>query len=529
MKTMNDHMILWETLGAENHHERHVLKGYRLIAGYMGIVMILAGIITLLPLFTLFFYPEEMGQAQYFVAPGVSSILAGYLLSLVLRGRRAGNLEKNQEMIVVLGTWVIVIFVTAIPFVLSGTYSVTQAVFETTSGLSTTGLSVVDVSTAPHIFLIHRTILLFFGGIGLVLVMTSVLSDVYGMRLYHAEGHSDRLLPNLIESARLIIGIYSGYILGGTFLYILFGMSPFDAINHAVAALSTGGFSTRAESIGYYNSTAIEMVTVILMLLGSTNFFVHLLLLKGKFKEFISHCEVRLMLFLLALFVPILTVLLMNGVYSNVPVSLRAALFQAVSALTTTGFQTVESFAAWTPAMMFLMILLMLIGGGAGSTAGGLKIYRVYVMLKEIWWKLVRDAHPDRVVFTEQINRGGKKEVITDREKNRINAFVFFYLLLFAAGSFVFCCYGYSIQDSMFEFASAISTVGLSVGITSYGASPVIHWTAIAGMFLGRLEIYVVLIAAARMASDGKNYLHEKQMKRKRHRNRNRKRDHYEK
>ena len=175
------------------------------------------------------------------------------------------------------------------------------------------------------------------------------------------------------------------------------------------------------------------------------------------------------------------------------------------------------------------MILLMLIGGGAGSTAGGLKIYRVYVMLKEIWWKLVRDAHPDRVVFTEQINRGGKKEVITDREKNRINAFVFFYLLLFAAGSFVFCCYGYSIQDSMFEFASAISTVGLSVGITSYGASPVIHWTAIAGMFLGRLEIYVVLIAAARMASDGKNYLHEKQMKRKRHRNRNRKRDHYEK
>lgn len=285
MKTMNDHMILWETLGAENHHERHVLKGYRLIAGYMGIVMILAGIITLLPLFTLFFYPEEMGQAQYFVAPGVSSILAGYLLSLVLRGRRAGNLEKNQEMIVVLGTWVIVIFVTAIPFVLSGTYSVTQAVFETTSGLSTTGLSVVDVSTAPHIFLIHRTILLFFGGIGLVLVMTSVLSDVYGMRLYHAEGHSDRLLPNLIESARLIIGIYSGYILGGTFLYILFGMSPFDAINHAVAALSTGGFSTRAESIGYYNSTAIEMVTVILMLLGSTNFFCASASAEGKIQR----------------------------------------------------------------------------------------------------------------------------------------------------------------------------------------------------------------------------------------------------
>ena len=246
---MKSDKMIWETFGAKYQDDRRMLKGGRLIAGYMGIVMILAGIITMLPLFTLFFYPEEIGQAQYFVAPGVSAILAGYLMSLVLRGRKAGRLEKNQEMIVVLGTWIIVIFVTAMPFVLTGNYTVTQAVFETTSGLSTTGLTVVNTGTAPHIFLIHRTVLLFFGGIGLVLVMTSVLSDVYGMRLYHAEGHSDRLLPNLIESARLVIGIYSGYILAGTLLYVLFGMSLFDAVNHAVAALSTGGFSTRPESI----------------------------------------------------------------------------------------------------------------------------------------------------------------------------------------------------------------------------------------------------------------------------------------
>ena len=188
---MKSDKMIWETFGAKYQDDRRTLKGGRLIAGYMGIVMILAGIITMLPLFTLFFYPEEIGQAQYFVAPGVSAILAGYLMSLVLRGRKAGRLEKNQEMIVVLGTWIIVIFVTAMPFVLTGNYTVTQAVFETTSGLSTTGLTVVNTGTAPRIFLIHRTVLLFFGGIGLVLVMTSVLSDVYGMRLYHAEGHKN--------------------------------------------------------------------------------------------------------------------------------------------------------------------------------------------------------------------------------------------------------------------------------------------------------------------------------------------------
>lgn len=209
----------------------------------------------------------------------------------MLRGRKAGDLEKNQETIVVLGTWLVVIAVAAIPFMLTGKYSFSQAVFETSSGLSTTGLSVVDTSSCPRIFLIHRTVLLFFGGFGLVLVLPSVLSHVYGMRIYHAEGHSDRLLPNLVESARLIIGIYSGYILSGTLLYVFFGMNFLDAFNHAAAALSTGGFSTHPESIGYYQSPAIEIITIVLMLLGSTNFFVHLLRIKGKFKEFFLHCE----------------------------------------------------------------------------------------------------------------------------------------------------------------------------------------------------------------------------------------------
>lgn len=229
---------------------------------------------------------------------------------------------RDTEVIVVFMTWLIVIVITAVPFVMTGQYSFTQAVFETTSGLSTTGLSVVDTAKASHIFLIHRTVLLFFGGIGLVLVMTSVLSEVYGMRLYHAEGHSDRLLPNLLESSRLIIGIYSGYILSGTLLYVLFGMSPFDAVNHAVAALSTGGFSTHPESIGYYDSQAIEIITVVLYLMACT--------------------------------VPAVAVLLFLTFGTVLPESFRAALFQVVSALTTTGLQTVETFETWTTAGMFL-------------------------------------------------------------------------------------------------------------------------------------------------------------------------------
>ena len=497
--------IQWKLLAEIPGSRSSALKGWRLIIGYMGIVMILSGAITLLPLLTLLFYPEELQQAGYFIVPGVTSTLTGYLVSMVLRGKHPGRLEKNQEMVVVLGTWMIAIAVTALPFVLTGNYTFTQAVFETTSGLSTTGLSVVDTGTAPRIFLIHRTVLLFFGGIGLVLVMTSVLSDVYGMRLYYAEGHSDRMLPNLIQSARLIIGIYSGYILAGTVLYVCAGMPLFDAFNHAVAALSTGGFAIHPESIGYYQSPVIELITIVLMLLGCTNFFVHLLLIRGKFRDFFSHCETRMALELLAVFVPVMAVLLLHGFCDSVPESLRVALFQAVSALTTTGFQTVDTFQNWSPALLFLMILLQLIGGSAGSTAGGLKLYRVYSMGKEIGWNLMRNICPDRLVFGGKINRGGKNAVISEQERLEIHQFFFLYLLLFGLGTFLFCCCGYSVEDSMFEFSSALSTVGLSMGITGYEAVPLIHWTAIAGMLFGRLEIYVVLVAAARMASDGKN------------------------
>lgn len=141
--------IQWKLLAEIPGSRSSALKGWRLIIGYMGIVMILSGAITLLPLLTLLFYPEELQQAGYFIVPGVTSTLTGYLVSMVLRGKHPGRLEKNQEMVVVLGTWMIAIAVTALPFVLTGNYTFTQAVFETTSGLSTTGLSVVDTGTAP--------------------------------------------------------------------------------------------------------------------------------------------------------------------------------------------------------------------------------------------------------------------------------------------------------------------------------------------------------------------------------------------
>lgn len=480
------------------------VHGYPLIFGYLGALLMFIGGITLLPLLSLLFFPQDYAEAFCFILPGVGAIICGYLLFFHIRGKEKGKLLYNQDAVIVVGCWIMAIFVTALPFVLSGKYNFTQAIFETTSGWSTTGLSVVDVEQTSHLFLVHRTTILFFGGIGLVLVMLSVLSDTYGMRLYHAEGHADRLLPNLLKSARLIIGIYSGYILGGIALYMLCGMSGFDAFIHSVGALSTGGFSSHAQSIGYFQSAAIDYITILLMLLGNVNFLAHLFLVRGKCKRFFHYCEVKFSLLLLACVTPILMYFFIQCLDIGIHDGFRIALFQAVSALTTTGFQTVDSFPQLPSIILFLMILLQLIGGGSGSTAGGIKQYRICVLMKGLLWSIRDRMYPQNRIHAHKIAKVDQDAQLTKEEISSTGIYVFLYLILFFLGTAILNGYGYSIQDAMFEFSSALSTVGLSAGIMTFHAPLGVLWTGIAGMFIGRLEIYVVFLAVIRIYSDRK-------------------------
>lgn len=486
--------------------------GYPLIVGYLGIMLMLIGAITLLPLMTLLFYPQDIEEAKYFIVPGVTAILIGYLQSFMIRGKPKGKLHQNQDAIIVVVCWILAIFVTAMPFVLSQKYSLTQGLFEMTSAWSTTGLSVVDVTHTSHLFLMHRSLVLFFGGVGLVLVMCSVLSDTYGMRLYHAEGHNDRLLPNLIKSARIIITIYVCYTIAGVILYCLCGMPLFDAVIHSIGALSTGGFSSQPDSIAHYDSLSIEVITMLLMLLGNINFLAHLFLIKGKHKAFFQSCEIRFSFLLLLIVIPLFMVLFAQQFALRLPSALRVASFQVISALTTTGFQTLPDFHRLTSAMMMIMIVLQLIGGGMGSTAGGIKQYRIYVLLKAIAWKIKEQLSCHQIIQAHKIKKADQEIEIKDTDLSFIAVFVFFYLLLFFLGSFLLSLYGYPLQDCMFEFSSALSTVGLSSGIMSYDAPVMVLWIGILGMFFGRLEIYVVLLSILRGARDVRHWLKHKKL-----------------
>ena len=477
------------------------LIGFPLILSYLTMFMIVIGVIMMMPLLSLFFDISEWQMSLNFLIPGLILIFTGLSFQKFFKKFEKSQLARHQDAVLVVATWVIAILLSTIPLLLLG-YSFTHAAFEITSGYSTTGLSVVDVTQAPKLLLLYRSFLQFFGGVGFVLVLTSAISDKLGMRLYQAEGHNDRLVPNLVKSGRIIMRIYVFYILLGIFFYVIFGMPLFDAINHSISAVATGGFSTKAASIGYYQSLEIEIITMILMILGGTNFFIHLLLFRRKFKDVFSHIELKVFGIIAIVSISFGTLSVMNQMNLAFGESLRISSFQLISAITGTGYQNIDGFIALPSVLYFLIILTMILGAGTGSTAGGIKQYRIGLMAKAQYWQIKDMLSHKKTVRTKFINRLGKKMVIEQEDITQNYMFITTYIVVLLVGSFMIMLHGHSFENSLFEFASTIGTVGLSVGILNASAPNVLLWTGTFGMFLGRLEFYVIFIAISKVVLD---------------------------
>ncbi len=524
-------------------------RGWPLILGYLGIFLIVAGIIILLPIITMFFYRYEFNRILAFLVPGLFSIIIGVALSLLLKNRDQVKLGKYQDFVLLVLIWLFSCLFCAIPFSLPdyiGSFrfgglglNYFQGLYETVSGFATCGLSALRGTNSPthllngdgHCFLFYRALLQFTGGVGFVLVLTCILNDNQGISLYYSEGHTDRLLPNLYKSAKLIFGIYIALTIVGSILLWLSGMnewtkisrpqgcendpeyaSYFEALCTTMSSVSSAGFSTRDMSIYAYNNLAIEIVVEILMILSATNFFVMFLLFTFKFKKAFKDLDMTTTICTALVFIPLLIIITsivpsITGNKLSFLESLRYDVFFYISAVTTTGFSNTPSLNdTFSAPVIFLVTLIMCLGGQQGSTAGGIKMYRFGIIVKSIYWSLKEKYSAQNIIYPHYIYKYGQDRAISQKEISDACAYGTIYMVLFFAFSIIFAMVTngqYNFMYVMFETSTALSNAGISSGIEYMNNNFLVLLITIA-MFIGRLEIFTFIYAGKKIASDTK-------------------------
>lgn len=461
----------------------------------------MSGVISMMPMVAFLFWPEEVEYAVGYLVPSCVLIGIGFLSWIAFRPREPVVLTVMDGGMIVLFSWVFVLVVSSLPFRLILHLNWTQSIFESVSGWTTTGLSVVDVTSAPRSILLWRSITQLAGGAGLAIIMLAALTGPTGPGLSSAEGRSDQVVPNVKRSAKLVVSIYIGYALFGVTAYVFSGMSAFDAVNHAFTAISTGGFTTRAESIGHWDSFQVEAITIVLMILGNLNFLTAYLFLKRKVRLAFRNVELHVIAVLIPIAFGTLLFLVCRQLYPILGKGMRVALFESVSALTTTGFSTV-TYTDWNAFGFLILILLMVIGGGAFSTAGGIKQIRVYLLFRSLLWGVKRSFLPRTAVVDYSVWMGDSKVAVSDAQIRRVSDYTVLYFIIYFLGVGVLTAHGYGLRESLFEFASSLSTVGLSIGVTQASAPVMVLWTEIFGMFLGRLEFFVIIVSFWKLIKD---------------------------
>jgi trk system potassium uptake protein TrkH len=475
---------------------------YRDIFAVTGLIGSVVAFVFLLPAIVSMVYGENFSTTLGYIVPFLILEAFSFPLYRIFHDTDASRLSYLQGSVSVVFTWIIMVFASTIPFIMISDFTFTQSAFETVSGWTTTGLSTVDVLTTPNSLLVFRSLMQFFGGFGIVaLMITSIVGVGTMSTLYETEGH-DQVLPNIKKTAQTLFSFYIGIMILGTLAYILAGMPAFDAINHSMSALATGGFSVQPDSIGHYNSLPIEGVTIVLMVLGSLNFATYILLLRKKYTVLININEHRFYLALLLLVIASGVFLLTQGGAFAFGESFRIGLFETVTALTGTGYSIVDNYTVLPAAFILLTIMLMTIGGQSGSTTGGLKVTRVHLMFKTFKHTIGRSFQAERQVTDNVVVTPSGEKNIHRQDMVHIYNYVAVYITVLIIGSIILASQGFTVTESFFEYASALGTVGLSIGVTSPGLSGIAFWSMTLGMFLGRLEFLVVFVVFAKIYKD---------------------------
>ena len=412
------------------------------------------------------------------------------------------DLRLRDGFLVVALFWFVLGLFGAAPFILNDnpSMSLTDAVFESMSGLTTTGATVLSgLDQLPPAILYYRQQLQWFGGLGIIVLAVAVLPmlGVGGMQLYRAETpgpmKDTKLTPRIMETAKGLLRIYVGITVVCGFSYWAAGMNVFDAVCHAFSTVAIGGFSTHDQSIGYFDSDLIEIVAVVFMLIAGVNFSLHFLAWREKsLVNYLIDSEFRAYVkYLCGLIIVVLVYLARTGQYGTVREVFAKGLFQVVSIATTTGFTT-DNFSLWPGALPVLLILASFVGGCAGSTAGGIKVIRWVLMYKQGMREVQRLVHPSAEV---PVKLGEK--VVNSRVVDAVWGFFAVYIVVFGLLLVVFLGNGMDHETAFSAVAATLNNLGPGLGDVASGfteMNAMVKWSAVSAMLLGRLEIFTLLV-----------------------------------
>ena len=412
--------------------------------------------------------------------------------------RRLSINTREGVAIVGLG-WIAVVLAGSLPFLLTGTIrSFPAALFESVSGFTTTGATVfAEIEPLPRSILLWRSITHWIGGMGIIVLGVAILPllGIGGAQLFRAEAPgipSDRLTPRIASTARLLWGVYvllTALLVG---LYLILGMSPFDAVNHAMSCLATGGFSTRTASLAAF-APSIQWVTLVFMLVAGTNFTLHFRLLSGRWSAWIGDEEWRWYVgTMVAAWLAVFVSLGVSG-HGWSGDTLRDAMFNVTAVHSTTGFATAD-FGAWPAFGQVVLLGLMFMGAMGGSTGGGFKAVRTGVVLKHVGGEIRKVLHPQAVVVTRLGGRAVRPDVL-----HNVLAFLALYVATHGIGTLALAALGSDLVTAMSAALAAMSSIGPGLGAVGpaahYGGlGPAAHLVLSALMLLGRLEFYTLLV-----------------------------------
>ena len=472
------------------------MSNYKTVFFTLGILQVILGLAMVIPIIIQFIYNELDSS---FISSGIITIIFGILFFL-------SNLDHDKKLnlpqafLLTALSWLSIAVFGSLPFIFSNLdLNITDAFFESMSGITTTGSTIItNLDVAPKSILLWRAILQWLGGIGIILMAITLMPimNVGGMQLFKISSNdtAEKILPKSKEISLRLIFIYAVLTFFCAFFYKIFGMNFFDSLTHSMTTIATGGFSNYNQSIGYFDSILIETTSMIFILLGSLPFIAYLKFLNGDKKIFFSDTQIKTFFKVVFFSIIILFIYLLILKQSLLEISIRSVAFNVISILTGTGYVT-KDFNQWGNFPLVFFLILMFIGGCAGSTACEIKIFRIQLLYYFLINQLKKIIYP-RGIFVIKYDKNN----IDDKFMSSVISFIFLYIVIFFLLTAILSLTGLDFITSISGAATSISNVGPGLGETIgpngnfSSLSNLSKWALSLGMILGRLELFAILV-----------------------------------